>query len=73
MQLIRHLESPPEVRSQVFTVGAGLRGTAGAIGAAAFGALGLLGGVQLTVLVGLVWVVSAAVLLIPAGPLLERE
>ncbi|WP_210507027.1 MFS transporter [Naasia sp. SYSU D00057] len=67
MQLIRHSESPAEVRSQVFTVGAGLRGTAGALGAAVFGALGVLGGVTLTVLVGVVWVVSAAILLIPPG------
>lgn len=67
---IRQEESPPEVRSQVFTVGAGLRASAGAIGAAAAGALGGIGGSALTALVALSWVASAALLLLhrPARP-----
>ncbi len=67
MLTIRQRESPPTVRSQVFTVGAGLRGSAAAAGAAIAGGLGLIGAVPLTVLVGAVWIASAAILLLPRG------
>ncbi|MCU1436951.1 MAG: transporter [Naasia sp.] len=64
---IRQRESPSAVRSQVFTVGAGLRTSAGAVGAAIGGAVAGIGGGPLTVLVGVVWLVSAALLLLPGG------
>jgi MFS family permease len=62
MLAIRQQESPPAVRSQVFTVGAGLRGASGAVGAAAAGALAGVGGALLCVLIALCWIASAALL-----------
>lgn len=64
---VRQRESPPNVRAQVFTVGSGLRASAAAVGAALGGAVAALGGGPLTVLVGLGWIASAAVLLLPGG------
>jgi MFS family permease len=61
---IRQEESPPEVRSQVFTVGAGLRASAAAVGAAVGGALGGIGGSALTALIAVSWIASAALLLL---------
>lgn len=63
MLLIRQRESPAALRSQVFTVGAGLRGSAAAIGAAGAGLLAGLGGTTLTVLMAVVWIGSGAILL----------
>lgn len=63
MLLLRKQQSPPEVRSQVFTVGAGLRATASAVGAAVAGVLAGLDASVLVGLVGLVWVLSGLLLL----------
>ncbi len=63
MLLLRKQQSPPSVRSQVFTVGAGLRATAAAVGA---GIAGVLAGLDASVLIGLVgavWVVSGLLML----------
>ncbi|BDZ44738.1 MFS transporter [Naasia aerilata] len=68
MLVIRQRESPPEVRSQVFTVGSGLRVSAAAVGAALAGAIAGIGAVGLTAIVGIVWIASAAVLLLPLAP-----
>lgn len=61
--LIRREQSPPEVRSQVFTVGAALRISTEAIGAAIAGVFAAAGSTALTMFVALSWLVSAAVLL----------
>ncbi len=64
MLLLRKQQSPPALRSQVFTVGAGLRATAAAAGAAVAGAAaGPLGAGVLIVGVGIAWIVSALLLL----------
>lgn len=63
MLLLRQQQSPEAVRSQVFTVGSGLRATASAAGA---GVAGLAAGVPAGVLigaVGAVWLLSAALML----------
>jgi len=63
MLLLRKQQSPPILRSQVFTVGSGLRTTAAAVGAAVAGlAAGWDAGILIAV-IGAVWVVSALVLL----------
>jgi MFS family permease len=63
MLLLRKQQSPLAVRSQVFTVGSGLRTTAAAVGAAVAGlAAGLDAGI-LIALIGVVWLVSALVML----------
>ncbi len=62
MLFLRSHHSPPPVRSQVFTVGAGLRVTASAAGAALAGsATGLSGAITVAGL-GLVWVASAGLM-----------
>lgn len=58
MLLLRKQQSPPELRSQVFTVGAGLRATAGAIGAGLAGIGAALGGEVLIAAIGVIWIVS---------------
>jgi hypothetical protein len=63
MLLLRKQQSPPTVRGQVFTVGAGLRATSAAIGAAVAGAAAGLGGAVLIAGIGLTWIVSALLLL----------
>lgn len=63
MLLLRKQQSPPALRSQVFTVGAGLRSTAAAAGAAVAGLAAGLGSEILFVGIGLVWIASAALLL----------
>jgi MFS family permease len=63
MLLLRKQQSFPEVRSQVFTVGAGLRATAAAAGAALAGIAAGVGGAVLIVAIGAIWVVSAAIML----------
>jgi len=61
--LIRREESPPQVRSQVFTVGAALRISTDALGAALAGVFAASGATALTLFVALSWLASAAVLL----------
>jgi MFS family permease len=63
MLLLRKQQSPPALRSQVFTVGAGLRSTAAAAGAAVAGLAAGLGSDTLFVGIGVVWIASAALLL----------
>lgn len=74
MLLLRKQQSPPAVRSQVFTVGAGLRATASAAGAAIAGLAAGAGAMVLLVAIGVTWLASAALLLAyPAGaPPLDR-
>lgn len=62
MLLIRKQQSPPTLRSQVFTVGAGLRAAAAALGAAVAGLEAGLGGQALIVAIGVVWILSGAML-----------
>jgi MFS family permease len=59
MLLLRKQNSPPAVRSQVFTIGSGLRAASGALGAAIAGVLAGLPAGILIAGVGLIWVVSA--------------
>lgn len=61
MLLLRKQQSPDSVRSQVFTVGAGLRATAAAVGVALAGAT-LVGAETLFVLIGVCWIASSALL-----------
>ncbi|WP_294180771.1 MFS transporter [uncultured Schumannella sp.] len=63
MLLLRKEQSPLAVRSQVFTVGAGLRASAAAAGAAIAGAMAHASGGVLLATIGGVWVISALVLL----------
>ncbi len=62
MLLIRKQQSPPALRAQVFTVGAGLRAAAAAAGAAVAGLAAGLGGQSLIVAIGVVWILSGAML-----------
>lgn len=63
MLLLRKQQSLPEVRSQVFTVGSGLRATAAAAGAAFAGVAAGVGGAWLMVGIGVIWMASAALML----------
>ena len=63
MLLLRKINSPPAVRSQVFTIGSGLRAASGASGAAV---AGLIAGLPVWLLVagiGISWIASAAMVL----------
>jgi hypothetical protein len=62
MLLLRKQQSPATLRSQVFTVGAGLRATAAAAGAALAGAFAGLGGTALIAGIALVWILSGLLL-----------
>lgn len=62
MLLIRKQQSPPSLRAQVFTVGAGLRAAAAAAGAAIAGVSAGMGAATLIAAIGVVWVVSGAML-----------
>lgn len=62
MLLLRKQQSPAQLRSQVFTVGAGLRATSAAAGAALAGAAAGLGGTVLIAGIALAWIVSAVLL-----------
>lgn len=62
MLLLRNRLSPPHLRSQIFTVGAGLRASASAAGAALAGSATSLGGGMAVAGIGVVWVVSAALM-----------
>ena len=61
--LIRRQQSTLRVRSQVFTIGAGLRASAAAAGAAVAGIVAGLDAGVLLALIGVVWLASALVLL----------
>lgn len=75
MLLIRKQQSPPALRSQVFTVGAGLRAAAAAAGAAIAGIAAGVGAEALIVAIGVVWIASGAMLLAyPKGaPAIDGE
>jgi hypothetical protein len=75
MLLIRKQQSPPALRSQVFTVGAGLRAAAAAAGAATAGLAAGVGAETLIVAIGVVWIASGAMLLwYPRGaPAIDGE
>jgi MFS family permease len=63
MLLLRKQQSPTIVRSQVFTVGSGLRTTAAAVGAAIAGLAAGLDAGALIAVIGVIWVASALVML----------
>jgi MFS family permease len=63
MLLLRKQQSPSVVRSQVFTVGSGLRATAAAVGAALAGLAAGLDAGTLIAVIGLIWLASALVML----------
>ena len=60
---LRTANSTPEVRAQVFTVGAGLRAAASAAGAAMIGPFTGVDATLLVALVGVAWLASAAIML----------
>lgn len=62
MLLLRDQESPATVKSQVFTIGAGLRSAAAAVGAALAGAVSGLDAGWLIGGIGLVWMLSGLLL-----------
>jgi hypothetical protein len=62
MLLLRTRHSPRQLRSQVFTVAAGLRATAAAVGAGLAGLLPTSGAALLLALIGVAWIASAALL-----------
>ena len=62
MLLLRKQQSPSVVRSQVFTVGSGLRATAAAVGAALAGLVAGVDAGTLIAVIGLIWVASALVM-----------
>jgi hypothetical protein len=59
---LRSRLSPPHLKAQIFTVGAGLRTSASAAGAALAGSATGLGGALTVAVIGFVWLISAAVL-----------
>jgi hypothetical protein len=63
MLMLRKQQSPLGVRSQVFTIGSGLRAMSTAVGAAVAGALAGVDAGVLIAGVGAVWLLSAAVML----------
>ncbi|MDQ2669235.1 MAG: hypothetical protein M3Y31_01245, partial [Gemmatimonadota bacterium] len=63
MLLLRKQQSPIGVRSQVFTIGSGLRATSGAAGAAIAGVVAGLPAGLLVAGIGIVWLLSAALML----------
>ncbi len=75
--LLRKQESPPRVRAQVFTIGAGLRTAFAAAGAAFAAAMTGSPAWLLLVVLGVVWLASAAIMLAfpraPAGVPLGQE
>ncbi|MFB8369621.1 MFS transporter [Pseudarthrobacter sp. NPDC055928] len=64
MLFLRNRHSPPHLRSQIFTVSAGLGGTASATGVALAASFsGFTGGTMSVVAIGLVWVASATLMI----------
>lgn len=59
---LRNQLSKPHLKSQIFTVGAGLRTSASAGGAALAASATGLGGAKTLVMIGLIWVMSAAIM-----------
>lgn len=59
---LRNQLSKPHLKSQIFTVGAGLRTSASAGGAALAASATGLGGAKTLVMIGLIWVTSAAIM-----------
>jgi MFS family permease len=68
MLLLRKQLSPPEVRSQVFTIGSGVRAATGALGAAVAGAIAGLDAGLLLALVAATWLLPAALMLLYRPP-----
>ncbi|MEN8584336.1 hypothetical protein ABFP37_16700 [Burkholderia sp. RS01] len=62
MLFLRNHLSPPHLRSQIFTVGAGFRASAFAIGAALAGSVTGLGGGLAVAGIGLIWVLSGVLM-----------
>lgn len=62
MLLLRKLNSPEGVRSQVFTIGSGLRAASGALGAAVAGVIAGVDAGILVAAIGIVWILSAALM-----------
>ncbi|PPG36174.1 hypothetical protein C5E10_01245 [Pseudoclavibacter sp. RFBG4] len=62
MMLLRDKESKPNVRSQVFTIGAGLRVTAAAVGAAIAGLIAGFDAGWLIAGMAIIWILSGAIL-----------
>lgn len=62
MLFLRNRHSPPLLKSQIFTVTAGLRATASAAGAALAASAAGLGGAVTVGAVGLIWIVSAVLM-----------
>jgi MFS family permease len=62
MLMLRTRHSPRQLRSQVFTVAAGLRATAAAVGAGLAGLLPTNAAALLLALIGVTWIASAALL-----------
>ena len=62
MLMLRDQESPAAVRSQVFTIGAGLRAAAAAVGATLAGAASGLDAGWLVIGIAAIWIVSGALL-----------
>lgn len=63
MLLLRKQQSPAGVRSQVFTIGSGLRAATGAAGAAVAGVVAGLDAGVLIAAIGIIWLLAAAVML----------
>jgi hypothetical protein len=63
MLLLRKQQSPAGVRSQVFTIGSGLRAATGAAGAAVAGVVAGLDAGVLIAAIGVVWLLAAAMML----------
>lgn len=73
MLSLRNRLSPPHLRSQIFTVSAGLRVSATAAGAALAGAATEAGGGVILGAVGALWIVSAALLISYPQPTEDRD
>ncbi|MCJ1702406.1 MFS transporter [Rathayibacter sp. PhB179] len=73
MLLLRDQESPAAVRSQVFTIGAGLRAAAAAVGAALAGAASSLDAGWLILGIAAVWIASGLLLTLFPRPAATRE
>jgi hypothetical protein len=72
MLLLRDQESPAAVRSQVFTIGAGLRAAAAAVGAALAGAASGLDAGWLILGIAAVWIASGLLLTLFPRPVDTR-
>lgn len=73
MLYLRSQLSPPQLKSQIFTVGAGLRTTASALGAVLAASAAGLSGTVTVAAIGLVWVLSGATMVIYPKQRLQTE